>query len=409
MKPDIFAVSNRGGKDRGESIDLMEPLLVSDTSKHRVALTDLAVDLAARSARFRGSLPDGVLTALADLVRAMNCYYSNLIEGHDTHPVDIERALRNEYSANPEKRALQMEAKAHITVQQWIDEGGLKGRATTAAGIREIHRRFEELLPEELLWVEEPDTGERVAVIPGQLRERDVKVGRHVPVSPGAVPRFLDRLESVHRKLGKTDAILAAATAHHRLLWIHPFLDGNGRVARLMSYAMLLETLDTGGVWSIARGLARNEGAYKNLLMACDAERRNDLDGRGNLSEEALADFGRFFLTTCIDQVEFMESLVRPDRLRDRILIWVQEEVRADALSSKSGAVLEAVLYRGALPRGEVAQILGTGDRQARRVTSALLAREVLVSESARAPLRLAFPAKLAARWMPGLFPEQRG
>ncbi len=104
-----------------------------------------------------------------------------------------------------------------------------------------------------------------------------------------------------------------------------------------------------------------------------------------------------------------MESLVRPDRLRDRILIWVQEEVRADALSSKSGAVLEAVLYRGALPRGEVAQILGTGERQARRVTSALLAREVLVSESARAPLRLAFPATLAARWMPGLFPEQHG
>ncbi len=394
--------------DRGESVGLMEPLLVSESSRHRTALTDVAVELAAKSAGFRRSLPGGVLTALTDLVRAMNCYYSNLIEGHDTHPVDIERALKNDYSADAEKRNLQLEAKAHITVQKWIDEGGLTGRATTADGLTEIHRHFGELLPEELLWTEDPETGERIKLIPGELRQRDVKVGRLIPVSPGALPRFLERFEAVYGKLGKTDTILAAASAHHRLLWIHPFLDGNGRVARLMSYAMLLETLDTGGVWSIARGLARDEGTYKSQLMACDAERRNDLDGRGHLSEEALAKFTRFFLSTCIDQVEFMEVLVQPDRLRDRILIWTEEEIRAGALPPKSGAVLEAVLYRGELPRGEVAHIIDTSERQARRLTSALLGGEVLVSESSRAPLRLAFPAKLAARWMPGLFPEQR-
>ena len=393
--------------DRGESVGLIEPLLVGESSKHRTALTDLALELAAKSAGFRRSLPGGVLTALADLVRAMNCYYSNLIEGHDTHPVDIERALKNDYSDDTAKRDLQLEAKAHITVQKWIDEGALAGRSTTAEGITEIHRRFSELLPEELLWTENPETGERTKVIPGELRQRDVKVGNHIPVSPGALPRFLERFEAVYAKIGKTDAILAAASAHHRLLWIHPFLDGNGRVARLMSHAMLLETLDTGGVWSIARGLARNESTYKSQLMACDLPRRNDLDGRGHLSEEALAEFTRFFLTTCIDQVEFMEGLVQPDRLRDRILIWTEEEIRADALPPKSGSVLEAVLYRGELPRGEVASLLGASDRHARRITSALLKREVLVSQSSRAPLRLAFPAKLAARWMPGLFPEK--
>jgi len=394
--------------DRGEAIGLMEPLLVTDSSRHRTELTDLAIDLAARSSGFRRSLPEGVLKALSDLVRSMNCYYSNLIEGHDTHPVDIERALKNDYSTDTRKRNLQLEAKAHITVQQWIDTGGLAGRAPTKDGIVEVHRRFCELLPEDLLYVEEPDTGERLPVVPGELRRRDVRVGRHIPVSPGALPRFLDRFETAYRRLGRTDAILAAACAHHRLLWIHPFLDGNGRVARLMSHAMLLEALDTGGVWSVARGLARSESTYKSQLMACDAERRNDLDGRGHLSEEALADFTRFFLETCLDQVTFMESLVQPDRLRDRILIWAEEEIRADTLPPKSGAVLEAILYRGELPRGDVAGIVGTGDRQARRVTSALIEQEVVTSESTRAPLRLAFPAKLAVRWMPGLFPEQR-
>jgi Fic family protein len=337
----------------------------------------------------------------------MNCYYSNLIEGHDTHPIDIERALNNDYSNDRRKRDLQLEAKAHITVQQWIDTGGLRDRSVSLAGIEEIHYRFCTLLPDDLLWIQNPDTGERLKVTPGQLRDRDVRIGQHIPISPGAVPRFLAHFENVYSRLGRTEKILSAAAAHHRLLWIHPFLDGNGRVARLVSHAALLETLDTGGMWSVARGLARNVAAYKSHLANCDQPRRNDLDGRGNLSEEALIAFTRFFLELCIDQVNFMEELVQPDRLRTRILIWAEEEIRLGHLPPKSGSILEAVLYRGELPRGDAGTIVVTGERQARRIVSALIDRTVLRSESPRAPLRLAFPAALASRWMPGLFPER--
>jgi Fic family protein len=385
----------------------MEPMRISETSRHREGLADLAVELATHAAGFRRSLPEGVLAALADLVRAMNCYYSNLIEGHDTHPVDIERALKEDYSADVEKRNLQLEARAHIAVQRWIDDGGLSGRALTLEGICEVHTRFGELLPEELLWIEDPEFGERMRVVPGALRCRDVRVGEHIAISPGALPRFLGQFERTYAGLGRAETIIAAAAAHHRLLRIHPVLDGNGRVARLMSHAMLLEALDTGGVWSIARGLARNVRSYKSHLATCDLQRRNDLDGRGHLSEEGLAAFTRFFLETCLDQVEFMEELVQPKRLRDRILLWSEEEVPADTLPPKAGRILEAILYRGELPRGEVPELLGTSERHARRIVAALVERGVIVSTSTRAPLRLAFPAKLASRWMPGLFPEK--
>jgi Fic family protein len=393
--------------DRGENVSLMEPLLIAETAPQRGDLTDLALDLAARAAGFRRSLPDGVRSALAALVRAMNCYYSNLIEGHDTHPVDIERALKNDYSKDARKRELQLEAKAHICVQQWIDAGGVAGRPVATEAIQEIHRRFCSELPEGLLWVENSDTKERLKLVPGELRQRDVKVGDHMSVSPGAVPRFLARFAQAYSRLGKTDSLLSVAAAHHRLLWIHPFLDGNGRVARLMSHASLLETLESGGVWSVARGLARNVGAYKEHLASCDLPRRNDLDGRGNLSQESLVAFTRFFLEVCIDQITFMEQLVQPDRLRARILVWAEEEIRLGNLPPKSGNILEAVLYRGELPRGDVAELVATGDRQARRIVSSLVAKDVLTAGSARAPLRLAFPAALAARWMPGLFPEK--
>jgi Fic family protein len=395
--------------DRGESIGLMEPMIIGDGARQRAALTDLALDLAQKSAGFRRSLPESFLGSLANLVRSMNCYYSNLIEGHNTHPIDIERALKGDYSKDTKKRDLQLEAKAHITVQQWIDGGALKGRAVTADSIHEIHRRFCELLPDDLLWIEDPATKEKIKVIPGALRERDATVGIHVPVSPAAVPRFLRRFEEVYRTLGRSETILAAAAAHHRLAWIHPFLDGNGRVVRLMSHATLLEALDTGAVWSITRGLARSVDVYKGHLAACDLRQRNDLDGRGPLSEETLTEFTNYFLSTCIDQVTFMEELMQPDQLRARILLWAEEQMRLNKLPSKSGAILEALLYRGELARADTYAIIDSSERSARRVVSALLAHGVLTSESTRAPLRLAFPATLASRWTPGLFPERAG
>ena len=128
MEADIIAV------DRGELVSLMEPMLVTGDSRHRAPITDLALELVQKSAGFRGSLPSTLVAPLANLVRAMNCYYSNLIEGHDTHPVDDSRWLKGDYSQDSRKRDLQFEANAHIAVQQWIDTGGLKGGQAIRAG-----------------------------------------------------------------------------------------------------------------------------------------------------------------------------------------------------------------------------------------------------------------------------------
>src|SRR5487761_1992992 len=84
-------------------------------------LETLTVELPLAAGRFAGRLAPRVRIAVGELVRSMNCYYSNLIEGHDTHPHDIDRALVADYSSNPKKRALQLEARAHIEVQRMID------------------------------------------------------------------------------------------------------------------------------------------------------------------------------------------------------------------------------------------------------------------------------------------------
>lgn len=257
-------------RDDLESVDLFEPLMVSDGARSRFKLNDLALTLAEKSAAFSASQPPAIANSLAEVVRTSSCYYSNLIEGHDIDPVDIERALHDDYSDDAKKRDLQLEARAHITVQKWIDDVGVDMAPFSTKFICDIHRRFCELLPPKLLLLEADRIGEQMSVVPGAIRTAKVQLGGHEAVSAGAVPRFLARMEQAYNSLGRIDRILSAACGHHRLLWVHPFLDANGRVARLVSHAVLRSSLRTGGLWSVARGLARREKEYKTHLQATE-------------------------------------------------------------------------------------------------------------------------------------------
>lgn len=397
--------------DDGEGPAAMEPMLPGEGGARRGRLADLVVDLVARANRLAGRLSPPVRDGIGDLVRSMNCYYSNLIEGHDTHPVDIEKALKEDFSADPRKRDLQREAVAHIEVQRLVDEDAIAGRPDRAAYAVALHKAFRERLPDDLLWVADLQGGERVRVVPGALRDRTVVVGRHVPVSPGAIARFLARWEEAYalERHDKVTRLIAVGAAHHRFAWIHPFIDGNGRVVRLVSHAML-RALDVGNpLWSISRGLARGVDRYKALLAAADEPRRGDLDGRGALSETALADFCAFFLETCIDQIDFMERLIEPDRLLARIERHAAELVEAKKMHRSAPALLRAVFLSGEIARGEVRTIIDASDRTASRVVSDLIQSGMLHATTHKASLRLGFPAVFAERWLPGLFPAFGG
>jgi Fic family protein len=392
-----------------ESTALMEPMFPPDGARK---LEDLAIDLATKASGLARQLPQAVRRGMGDLVRSMNCYYSNLIEGHDTHPRDIDRALaRSDYSADSEKRALQMEAVAHIEVQRLIDRReDLQAEPTSTEYITWLHREFCRRLPDELLWVENPDSGERLPVVAGALRKGWVQVGRHIPPSADELPRFLKRLADAYemQKLSRVRRIVALGAAHHRLLWIHPFYDGNGRVARLMSHASLLRCGVGSSLWSVARGLARNVQDYKTLLMAADAQRHGDLDGRGTLSTKALTAFCEFFLAVCIDQVEFMAALLEPDDLLRRMRLQVEEDVQAGRLPKGSFRMLREALLSGEVPRGRAGEITGYGERMARNVVSDLLKKGYLESAGPRAPLVVAFPIDAVERWFPRLYPTGR-
>jgi Fic family protein len=386
-------------------VTAMEPMMPRTEA---TALDDLAFDLVARANHLAGQVQPGVREGIGDLVRSMNCYYSNLIEGHDTHPRDIDAALEEHYSDDAGKRSLQREARAHIEVQRLIDCGHDPDESPTSIKyIQWLHREFYQRLPEEMLWVENSKTGERMQIIPGEFRDGEVEVGRHVPPPANGLPRFLGRFEEVYDldRLPKSKAIIAIAASHHRFLWIHPFFDGNGRVARLMAHAMMLRSEVGCSIWSVSRGLARNSVEYKSRLMEADSAREGDLDGRGALSAGALERFCEFFLSTAIDQVEFMEGILRPGVLLRRMKLYVDDEISANRLPPRSMSLLREAFIAGELERGRAPEITGYQERRGREILSELLSRGLLVSQGPRAPVRLGFPLDVVERWFPQLYP----
>jgi Fic family protein len=368
------------------------------------ALRDLAFLLASEASALAGRLSSGTATAVGDLVRGMNCYYSNLIEGHDTRPVDIERALRADLATEPRRRDLQMEATAHIAVQATIDAGELDGFGSLSALIMEIHRRFYEQLPVSLRFVEERETGRRVEVRPGELRTGHVQVGHHIAPSPEELPSWLARFdEGAPERFSRADRPVIVAALHHRLLWIHPFADGNGRTARLLSHALLRRAEVGSALWSVSRGLARYVEAYKAYLARADAPPQGMLDGRGILSDGRLAEFCRFFMAACLDQVRFMRTLLSPESLSNRVREFIAAEAAGRRLDPRLALLLERATLFGEVPRAQVPSLVGTSDRQARRLVQPLVARGLLIGAK-DAPLHVAFPLGETERLFPHLW-----
>jgi Fic family protein len=396
-------------------IHQMTPLLPEGAD----VLQDIALEVLQRSAALGNRQHPVTLNTLRELLRIINSYYSNLIEGHNTHPYDIVRAIQKEYDSEPAKRNLQMESVAHITVQKDMERSLLKEPQVNMTGrafLCYLHREFYEQLPPEFRVVTNPETGRESMVVPGEPREESVKVGYHQPPEHRSLMAFLARFDEFYAPEKHHGALklVAAAAAHHRLMWVHPFLDGNGRVARLFTEAYFHRIPVHGfGLWSVSRGLARRNIDYKSALARADAPRRNDLDGRGNLSNEGLIYFCRFFLEVCLDQVEYMGGLLRLEELVERIRRYV--ELRSSGmipgpagekgLRVESARMLQEVLVKGEAARGSVIAASGLKERTGRGLLGQLIGEGLLISDTPKGDVRLGFPIHAAGWFFPDLYP----
>lgn len=388
----------------------MEPLLPGE---HRQGLLlEQAGDLIRAADKLTGMCQPGALTGLRTLLRAMNSYYSNKIEGQHTLPLELEQALRNDYSQDADKARRQRLAVAHMATEAKLESLWSSWRNPTiwsAQMVCDIHQDLFARLPVEDRLLDDGVT----VLIPGELRSQEVSVGRHAAPQAEQVPAFLDRWGDVYGAARRGEQyVLAIAAAHHRLAWIHPFRDGNGRVARLHTAMALGHMGLTHGLWSPLRGFARSQEAYYAQLAVADEMRAGDLDGRGNLTEHGLVTWIAWVLAVCQDQVRFMTGLLNLATMKDRIaacLNYEQQVVKAGVRTESLRALHYLFASQAELERADFKAMLGLGERLASAQVAALLQRGLVASDTPYGKLRFGVPQHALRFYFPSLWPEAEG
>lgn len=391
----------------------LEPLLPRDSQAELVL--GMAHDLRTEAARLTGACQSGVSQELARLLRAMNSYYSNKIEGEHTRPLEIQEALAQDFSTNPEKAKLQRLAVAHMATEQWVLEQTVEVAAVySTAFVSQIHQHLFAQLSEadRLVRLHAADGAvlEERVVVPGALRDGEVAVSRHVAPKAAAVGAMLERWSTVYGGARRGEMqIVAAAAAHHRLVWIHPFFDGNGRAARLHSVAVLNAMGLTRGLWSPLRGLARQAQRYSERLGNADMPRMGDLDGRGQLSERMLLEWIEFFIGVCLDQVRFMSQMLDLREMQGRLaaLLAHEEHMVKRGLRKEALRPLHYLFAtQGEISRGDFASMTGLGERTATMLIGKLLEAGLLRSDTPRGWVRFGIPLDALRFLFPALWPE---
>lgn len=399
----------------------LEPLMPNASAP---GLADLALTFEREAAALGSLLHPDVAEGITDLLRIANSYYSNRIEGNDTTPAGIEAAMRQEWADDPARRSLQRQALAHVEVErvadEWLHDDAAR-HPLDADTLSALHRAFFEPVAPADRWVAHPD-GTRVAIVPGALRVFDVRVGHHVAPAHASLPALLDRAATVYdpARLHGLERSLAFAASHHRLLWIHPFGDGNGRVVRLAS-RLFARAVGIGGtgLWTPSRGLARDRDRYMAAVGLADLPRRDDpddlgadSDALGALSAEGLTAFTRYFLERCLDQVRDMREVLALPALGARLDDYVARRRAGllpgagDPLSGAAAPLLRHCLLSGRVRRGDIPAITGRSARATTTLVGQLLAEGLLRTDSPKGAVRLGLPLHALRYLLPDLYPE---
>jgi len=377
-------------------------------------LLERASDLSRVAAKLGSVASTSAHRELRTLLRSMNSYYTNRIEGEHTRPADIERALANDFSSNSDISRKQRLAVAHIQTEKVCEEivesghlvaNGFGSSLYSMDALRSIHKQlFAEITDRDLT------LADGTMMKPGEIRKQQVAIGRHEAPNFQAVPLFIDRWAQFYGGIRRGEAsIVAAAASHHRLTWIHPFEDGNGRLSRLHTHLLMHSMGLSTGLWSPLRGFARSETRYRELLTGADEHRRGDLDGRGNLSEAGLVEWINYTIDMCIDQVEFMSKQIDSRGMRDRIaacLIFEEDVLKSGVRKEALTALHYLFTSQGELARAEFKTMTGLGERVATEALSALLRKGYLATDSAYGRVRFAVPMRALRFYFPSLWPE---
>lgn len=395
---------------------LISPILPIDIKGNiDIELLKLAEEVCIKSSSLLSGYNPQIVSSIKKLLRITNSYYSNRIEAQSTHPIEIEKAMKKQFSKDTKEEQLQKLSLAHIKTQEYIEQYcSSKKTVISREFIKSIHKEFYSADGMEKFLEIKSDI-QTIIMKRGEFRENNVEVANHIAPTFDKIDSIFNYYEKEYQSIyvnnTKAMKLLGAISSHHRLVYIHPFLDGNGRVSRLHLDAMLFDMgLDGYGLWNISRGLARDVKEYQQHLSLADMIRQGATDGRGELSLRGLQYYLKYMLEVALDQITFMSKSLSLSTLNHRMGTFVELSQKGmysiAPLPKYSEMLFSTLLIKGEVQRGEVEKIIGKSKKSAYTLVKTLLDMEYLESDSPRGLLRLKLNTFFASKLIPDLIPE---
>lgn len=392
----------------------VEPLLPDYTSP---VLQEKAEEIIALSGRFKNALHELTFKSVLELIVPMNIYYTNLIENIDTNPIDIHNAIVNsqQMTDNPFRNRIS-DSEILINLERQLLEAIIFEEETkeywSFSFIKNLHKQFFEKIPTEKRFVlsvkEEP-----IQIEPGEYREMGAKIQRHIAPNPEDISSLMLHFQNIYdtgRFHSIAQRLMNIAAQHHRLLFIHPFMDGNGRTARLQTDVALFSEDLSNGLWMPSRGFARKLDVYREKLSQADQSKLNASDGKGALSQAKLNEFCEFFFDVCIDQMEFMSEKLKVSTLQENYESMLQYFVSRKAFPEEAILPLMHAFEFGKIKKHEFHRLYGKSDKPSKELGRKLVSLGFLKEDKkdVKKPYEIALPIHAALFLFPEMYPIQK-
>lgn len=239
--------------------------------KFESSLNTLILDLERlRNMSLSGTTPIYIFYQIRSILRLCETLGSARIEGNKTTlskmiDNEVEKNTNNEVEKNPNKDESSIELQNLNNATKFIEKNTKKEAKIDRAYISEIHKIVTQNL-------QSPPRGEG-SKDPGNLRTKNVKIqgSAHVPPDSSCLLDYYEKfLSFINAKNSKQYDLLILAIAHHRFSYIHPFDNGNGRVGRLLNYALIIKLFNVQSrvINPSAVFYENRDEYYKNLSIA---------------------------------------------------------------------------------------------------------------------------------------------
>lgn len=268
-------------------------------------LTDLVIELDyLRKKEVTVTSHPEIFNQLKHIFHTLESIGSARIEGNNTTIAEyIETKIEEGGPRTPNIQEIFNMENTMTFIEEVVDEATIDRTL-----VSEIHKRIVDGLPF-------PPNGEG-DMYPGKYRQEEVSIGRsaHLPPPPWDVNKYMDELfEFIKADDPPKYDLLKSAITHHRFVWIHPFTNGNGRVVRMLIYAMLIKQgfrVNVGRIINPTAVFCSDRNRYYQYLSKADT---------GN--EEGILEWCQYVLKGLKEEIEKVDRLANISYLSDKILV----------------------------------------------------------------------------------------